>query len=364
MMYSSGKRICLRVILPGFLLELLLASLFASLTACSLRGIPVDKSIQIESPVSRPSEAQLLTDTRQRLLKWHDSTDRVYYGLKGPVKVLSVGRLSEDDPEVWEPSSAKRVLNFQRNGRISRITYRNVSDSGESGEFVVNYRYADNGLLQGYAWSVNGEKQRSVVFDYYPDGKMKAVQQKNHGNNTVSNTRYSYQMTDSGWFEIAKPVEAVDLPGYAQFQADGMLVWTSKGGVNNDSEALYYLPTRDQVTSSSIRQAYTGIMEGVGGYRYIHYPNGQLQSIESFSANNNELFHTTYYKFNKFGLLNSEVKRVTGSSIFNSVNNQAVDYRYKKIDEYGNWLERELRYTNGNQSDVIHQIRSLQYYID
>jgi len=345
MMVSSGKRIYL------------LSVLLAMVSACSFRGTPVNKTDQAASPVFTPSEMQLLTDTRQRLLKWYDSTDRVYYGLKGPVKTLSIGVLDQEDPEVWEPPLAKRVINFQRNGHVNRIHYRH-----ENGEVVVVHHYDRPGILNGYDRVDNDEKQHSVTFDYYPDGRLKNIQQKEHGSNAVSNIQFSYQMTGTGWFEIAKPREAVDLPGYTQFSSDTSIEWTSKGGVNNDPEALYYLPTRDKVTSSSIRQGYTPVMAGVGGYRYSHYPNGQLQSVNSFSGNNNGLYHTTRYTYNKIGLLASEVKRVTGVSLFNSANNEAVRYVYQKIDEYGNWLERELHYTNGSQSEIIYQTRSLQYF--
>ncbi|NOZ51855.1 MAG: hypothetical protein GXP08_01745 [Gammaproteobacteria bacterium] len=331
--------------------------LFALLSACSLRESSVNTLDQLQlSVVFQAAKRQLLTDTRQRLLKWYDNTDRVYYGLKGPVKTLIIGTASEASQD----TSTQRQLDFRRDGRVQREKY-----SDGNSEFVLLYQYSGAGVLQEYEWHVNNEKQGRIVFEYYPDGKLKNIQQQGYSRSDVSNLQFSYQLTGTGWFEISKPREAVDLPGYAQYLSDETLVWSNKRSINNDLGALYYLYPHDKVISSSVRYAYTDAMVGVGGYRYAHYLNGQLQSIKSFSGHNNTLFHTTDYRYNEIGLLVSEIKRVTGSSLFNSAINEEVEYGYDTIDEYGNWLRRQRRYSNnGSQSKLVYQVRSLRYYSD
>jgi phage antirepressor YoqD-like protein len=196
----------------------------------------------------------------------------------------------------------------------------------------------------------------------YQNGKLAKVQYADHVNNDRFAVQVRRQHTPQGWFETQTPVGKVNVPVYHEFQPGNQLVWASKGGINNGLSSMYYIQTADSVNSSSVANRNTPYMSGQGGYRYHYYDNGLLQSVESYNAHDNGLFHTTTYQYNDLQLLKSERKVVSGDSVFNEVANASVEYHYLSVDRNGNWLRRMLQYQSGNRQASLVEARSIEYF--
>lgn len=309
-----------------------------------------------EDKVSRPSKDIIKFESRDSLLWWHDETYKSYYGLKGPVEHVvihpvraSSGELTNDGWELW----------FNKQGRLMRK--QRLSATSEP-EFETIYLYNKEDQTLSRIMS-HLEKKLWRSSDYiYDAGKLVRVEYRDNTNNERFRVKHSRQETNNGWFEIQMPVEKIEMPRYSKFGKGGELVWNNKGDINNGLGEMYFIRTVDGVTSSSVVHQNTEMMSGRGGYRYHHYENGLLKSVESYNAHNNRLFHVTDYKYDDLQLLVEESRQVKDSSVFNQVIPEQVKYDYHAIDSYGNWLKRTLRYSSKHQQKSYDQERSITYY--
>ena len=309
----------------------------------------------VEKPQKPVITDTVIYEPRESLLSWHDATHKSYYGLRGPVKTLTTEpvAVSEMPDQIandgWE-------LGFNKAGRLIH-----KKRNSEESVFETTYAYSENNKLKYVSTTLDGKLWRTSSF-IYENGRLVRVDfidQQSGDKFSMLNDR---QSTHDGWFEIQSPVEKTELPSYTEYKGDGRLVWSNKGDIANGLGELFYLRTVDNVTSSSVAHQGTEKMVGRGGYRYHYDKNGLLESVESYSAHNNRLFHTTSYQYDELWQLSSEEKRVTGSSPFNQAIDERVDYQYLKIDRYGNWLERKLDYQSRFQSIGYIEKRAISYY--
>lgn len=308
---------------------------------------PPPEDVQFESPES--------------LWLWYDPTQKIYYGLKGPVKTLVIKPVSvqsaTSDMDVTGGEAVGWRLRFKPGGRL---LWKKRTDA--DAPFETRYEYHPDGQsVKRIASYYDGNLWRSSDYSYQ-NGKLTIVEYADH----IKNDRFSVQVrrqhTPRGWFEIQTPVGKISVPVYHEYQPGNKLVWASKGGINNGLGAMYYIQTADSVNSSSVTNRNTPHMSGQGGYRYHYYANGLLQSVESYNAHDNSLFHATTYQYNNLQLLKSERKVVTGDSVFNEVANASVEYHYQSVDRYGNWLQRSLQYHSGNRRASVVETRSIEYF--
>lgn len=310
---------------------------------------------------SQPGRQSVALASRDNLLQWHDATHKAYYGLKGPVNMLVVEPVELEQSTTDEPLPQEAMftwqLQFNQQGRLLRR-----SRVGGEALFETVYEYrADGKSLQRVVSYYDGKPWRSSEY-MYKDDMLTQVAFRDHSRNDRFAINIFRQPTAQGWFEIQVPLEKIDLPVYNQFHDDGMLVWSSKGGVNNGLGDLYTIATVDNVVSSSVLNRDTAQMAGQGGYRYRYDDAGLLVAVESYSAHGNALFHTTAYEYNDLQLLVSERTKVTGESVFNEAADAAVDYRYRSIDQHGNWLQRTLTYQSGVHRLTVTETRSIRYF--
>ena len=317
----------------------------------------------LEQPPSRPTLETVTLESRESLLQWHDATHKSYYALKGPVELLVIKpvKIQQSGSASELPDSAGFTWQLRFN-KLGRLLHKKRISNDVPFETIYEYR-KDGKTLRRVVTNYDGELWRTSDYQYQDDTLAK-VEFIDHSSNDRFSIRIYRQKTPLGWFEIQMPVEKIDIPVYDEFHQDGMLVWSSKGGINNGLGALCYIATVDNVISSSVVNRDTPQMKGQGGYRYRYYGNGLLKAVESYSAHGNDLFHTTTYQYDDLQLLVSEQKTVTGGSVFNEAADAAVDYHYHTVDQHGNWLQRTLTYKSGPRQQTITEKRSISYFTD
>lgn len=309
-----------------------------------------------EKKLVRPSADSIEFEVRDSLMGWYDETYKSYYGLKGPVKHVvinpvraSSGELANDGWELW----------FNKQGRLMR-KQRLSAESEPEFETIYSYNKETQALTRVVS---HLDKKLWRSSDYvYDDGQLVRVDYRDNTNNERFRVKRSRQNTINGWFDIQAPVEKIEMPRYSEFKNGGELVWSNKGDINNGLGEMFFIRTVDGVTSSSVVNQNTDKMAGRGGYRYRYFENGLLQSVESYNAHNNRLFHVTGYKYDELWMLVEENKQVKDSSVFNQVIPERVSYDYHSIDSYGNWLQRTLRYSSKFQQQSYDEKRNVTYY--
>ncbi|MGD8571736.1 MAG: hypothetical protein PVG89_12360 [Gammaproteobacteria bacterium] len=312
-----------------------------------------------EKLAQKPEDVPL--ESPRSLWQWHDFSHRSYYGLKGPVQrlVIKAVKVRQANPSEDIPATLSDGwrLRFNRRGRL--VSKKRISDDVP---YETQYEYAADGeTLKRVISYYDGSLWRTSDY-HYDRGQLASVSFTDHTNNDRFSVRVRRQVIPRGWFESQLPVEKMDVPIHNKFENGNKLVWSSKGGINNGPAALYFIQTVDGVTSSSVVNEDTVQMAGQGGYRYHYYGNGLLKSVESYSAHDNELYHTTTYQYDDLQLLKSEHKVVTGESVFNEAADASVDYEYQEIDQYGNWLQRTLDYQSAKQQLSLLEKRVITYF--
>ena len=304
-----------------------------------------------------PKKDTVKLEPRSSLLLWYDVTHKSYYGLKGAVKRLvvepakMVGDSGQEVSDEWE-------YLFSQSGRLT-----SKFGLGDGADFKTLYSYTGQGQLSSVASYKDNMLWRTSEF-IYNNGQLVKVQLSDKQTNEQNMTKVSRQTVTDGWFEIQKPVTTPGLPAYSQFLKDDSLVWSNRGDINNGLGELYYLRTVDGVTSSSVANNGTVNMQGRGGYRYLYRKDGLLQSVESYNAHANRLFHKTTYEYNDLTLLMSEKREVRDTSPFNQATDETVAYEYQQIDDHGNWLKRKLTVKSGFQTQIFSESRKIEYYQD
>ncbi|MCG6970086.1 MAG: hypothetical protein LJE85_10000 [Gammaproteobacteria bacterium] len=307
-------------------------------TACSQQPAPRITS----QPQPRPQPSH-----------WYDSTYLEYYDAYGPVRMIK---------------DSERKLVFNRNGRLlSQLT----QDSG--GDFEVRYHYHGDGRLDHITSYRNGAEYRLSDYEYNDNIELQTVRYLDYASGQQFHSRHKIQLlANGGWFSIDIPVERIELPLYKQFDAQGQLVWSSKSDFNHGVGRHFNLSVGDMVISSQVIHENTVQMAGVGGYGYKYDDQGRLGKVTSYSDNDNKAYHTTTYSYSTQGLLAGELKVYMGKSLFNdSLDSnrsprQEVNYRYFKIDPYGNWTRREVTVRQDGKTErfqqQFRQRRRLEYF--
>lgn len=337
----------LRMTAFGFLL-------YVSGCATQHRAIPES---QIRPDIMTPA-----FETRDVLLKWYDESFKTYYDVRGPVRQISLkpimilapvsqaGTEIESEFLLQFDRQGKLLLNEERRGNQKILTRYSYHTDGRSDKIemikddalmrVVNFHYSDNML------------DNTVIHDKVTNHVTHIRQQRvaRHGEH------------GSGWIDISMPVETIDVIHGNEFMADGALIWSSKGGLNNGIGYYYLIKTSDEVISSSIKWRGDKDVIVSGGYQYEHDDDGRLTTVISLGANDGGVYHTTYYRYGEFGLLQSEHKQVSGKSLFNRAADEEVEYIYHELDRYGNWLARTIVHTTRFRQNRYHQHRQIEYY--
>jgi len=302
-----------------------------------------------------PLKGQVVMESRNSLLNWHDVTHKSYFGLKGSVKTLIIKPvvLAENGGQVvsdgWK-------IHFNSVGRVERKIKLN-----DPVQFKTEYTYSENGILNLVA-SYDGKKLWRTSKFIYDEGELVRIDFEDKKSRDQQSIKVDKQKVKDGWIEIQKSISTPGLPMYSQFLNDNSLVWNNRGDINNGLGELYYIRTVDGVTSSSVVNNGTVYMQGRGGYRYVYSKEGMLKAVESYNAHANRLFHRTSYQYDDLGLLISEKREVTDSSPFNEAVNESVKYQYLAIDKKGNWLKRKLTIKSKFQSQEYIESRELIYY--
>ena len=309
----------------------------------------------VEDKSSRPSVEAVKLESRASLLNWHDVSHKSYYGLKGPVKELVIkpaavsGNSSTQVSDEWQ-------LQFNPQGRL--ISKRKTSGGGE---YKSLYKYTEKRQLKLVSSYDGDTLWRTSLFEY-DNGKLVKISYSDRKTREQMTTKIVRQPVENGWFDVELMITVPGLPTYSQFTADGALVWSSRGDINNGLGEQFYLRTVDGVTSSSVDNKETAKMTGRGGYRYLYSKAGQLKAVESYNAHANRLFHVTRYNYDDLGLLKTETRNVKDTSPFNEAIDESVKYEYLVIDAHGNWTSRKLKYSSRFQSQEFLEDRVITYY--
>ena len=333
------------------LFRLLVVVILTGLVGCATQALD-----------EKPDEKPQVIEKRSDLLRWYDETRKVYYDVKGPVKqIIQLPMQRRTDGEIQRLGDVVWEYWFNQSGRLMSKMSRS-----EKEPLVIRYSYDNSDRIRQIESLINGSLWRDTQFLYSRvEGEFQENRQDKKSGSR-DQVRHRRVKKGNNWLHLSMPVAAVDIMTGKEFTWENELKWSNKGGINNGLGQRYSIKTRDVITSSDITSE-NGQVNVSGGYRYEHNGNGRLESVTSLSANDRGVYHTTRYKYDGNGLLLSENKRVIGKSLFNDAVDEAIEYDYFSVDQYGNWLERTFTHTIGVDSErertvTYSQQRKILYY--
>lgn len=365
-MHTSRTRL-----VKGFNLAHCAALLLLSACATQRESMP-EKQI-------RPDVMTPAYESRAILLKWYDNTYKTFYDVRGPVRELKLKPIMMLAPiSGGTDAEIETVLQFDQQGRLqvsdehlgaqltkTRYFYFPDGRPDKIEQFendalhrVLNYDYKNNSLENTVIHDMAANKVTHIRHKQIP----RRTSRLSENDSAEQNADNPGNDDASGWYDLSLPVEEIDVIHANEFDADGTLLWSSTGGFNNGLGYYYLIKTNDEVISSSVKWRGDFAVLTSGGYHFEHDDDGRLTTVVSLGADGGGVYHTTYYRYGEFGLLQSEQKQVSGKSLFNRAADEEVEYTYHELDRYGNWLSRSVVYTTKEKTTRFHQHREIAYY--